>query len=77
MFFLQNYISDTAVQEASQEKEQPLQAELDSVEHIYQDKDQQILKLKEELQAKQKEMTTLSGQFEKEMQEQKGTQILH
>ena len=79
LFSLQNYITGTAAQQASKEKEQPLQAELDSVEHIYQDKDQQILKLKEELQTKQKEMTTLSDQFEKmkkEMQEQKGTQNL-
>ena len=44
---------------------------------MYRDKDQQILKLKEELRTKQEEMTSPSDEFEqreKEMQEQKGTQ---
>ena len=46
---------------------------------MYRDKDKQILKLKEELRAKQVEMSSpndLFEQREKEMLEQKGTQIL-
>ena len=64
------------MQTASKEKEQQLLAELDTIRSMCRDKDQQILRLKEELRAKQEEMTSLSDEFEqreKEIQEQKGT----
>ena len=62
---------------ASKEKEQQLQAELDTIIHTSQVKDRQILKLKEELQAEQKNSASLMEQFEQqqrelEMLEQKG-----
>ena len=51
---------------ASKEKEQQLQSELDMTEHS---KNKSILKLEEELQAKQKAMAFLAGQFEQKQRE--------
>ena len=60
-----------AVQTVSEKKEQQLLAELDTSRRMCHVKEQQILKLKEELQAKQMEMFE---QREKEMLAQKGIQ---
>ena len=62
---------------ASKEKEQQLQTELHSVERMSQRKDQQISMLEEELQAQQKNVTSLRDQFDEqkrelEMLQQKG-----
>ena len=69
-----NIVVDTAAQVASRMKEKQLMAELDTIRPMYPDKDQQILRLKQKLQAKQVEMTShsdLSEQQEK-MLAQKG-----
>ena len=72
-----SFVVDTAVQaadQASREKKQQLQAELNTIKCLCQDKDQQISSLKEELQTKQEEITSLSDQLaqrENEMLEQK------
>ena len=49
-------------------KEQQLQAELELTKQLTQAKNQ-ILKLEEELQAKQKHMVFLAGQFEQQQRE--------
>ena len=62
---------DKAVQIVSEKREQQLLAELDTSRRMCRVKDQQILKLKEELQAKQVEMFE---RREKEMLAQIGIQ---
>ena len=54
---------------ASKEKEQQLQSELEETRCMYQDKDQLVSKLKEELQAEQKKMASLTDQFEQQQGE--------
>ena len=61
------------------ESKQQLLAELDTFKRMCHVKDQQILRLKDELMTKQDKKTSLSDQFEQresEMQEQKGIDYL-
>ena len=51
---------------ASMKKEQQLQAEMDMTKRSSEAKKLKILKLEEELQAKQKAMAFLAGQFEQQ-----------
>ena len=58
-------------------KEQELLEQLDVIRRMYKEKDQLISNMKQELQAKQEEMLSLSDQFEQreeEILEQKGKQ---
>ena len=59
---------------ASKGKEQQLQAELNTIRQMYNDKDQQISMLEQELQAKQEKVKDQFEERETEILEQKGEQ---